>query len=64
MPLVTEWAGSGCPCQLLASLSPKGAPPCPPDTHSLQRLTMAVFFLAFRVLLADSEGGSSSHDRL
>lgn len=33
-------------------------------THSLQRLTMAAFFLALRVLLADAEGGSSSHDRL
>lgn len=60
----SEWVSRGCPCQLSASLSPKGAPHCPPGTYSLQRLTMAVFFLAFRVLLADSEGGSSSHDRL
>lgn len=47
-----------------ASLSQGGALPASPGTHSLQRLTMAVFFLALRVLLADSEGGSSSQDRL
>lgn len=35
-----------------------------PSTYSLQRLTMAVLFLLLRVLLADSDGGSSSHDRV
>lgn len=31
-------------------------------THSLHRLMMPVFFLAFSVLLADSDSGSISHD--
>lgn len=35
-----------------------------PYTHSLQRFTMAVLFFAFSVVLASSEGGSSSQDRL
>lgn len=43
---------------------PEGAFPHHLGTHSLQRLTMAVFFLTLRVLLADSEGGSSSHDNV
>lgn len=52
---------------MLSLPEPRGGPqprPGPPGTHSLQRLTMAMFFLAFSVLLADSDGGSSSHDRL
>ena len=48
---------------LLAPERPLG-PALTPGTHSLQRLTMAVFFLTLRVLLADSEGGSSSQDKL
>lgn len=32
------------------------------QTHSLHRLMMPVFFLAFSVLLADSDSGSISHD--
>lgn len=46
-----------------ASLSPEGAPLPTRALNSLQRLTMAVLFLTLRVLLADSEGGSSSHDK-
>lgn len=46
-----------------ASPSPEGAPLPARALNSLQRLTMAVFFLTLRVLLADSEGGSSSHDK-
>lgn len=34
------------------------------DTYSLQRFMMPPFFLALRVLLADSDRGSISHDRL
>lgn len=35
-----------------------------PDTYSLQRFMMPPFFLALRVLLADSDRGSISQDRL
>lgn len=34
----------------------------PLGTHSLHLLMMPVFFLAFNVLLADSDSGSISHD--
>lgn len=61
-------ASCGLPRPTLSLPEPRGTPapprPGPPGAHSLQRLTMAVFFLAFSVLLADSEGGSSSQDRL
>lgn len=34
----------------------------PLGTHSLHLFMMPVFFLAFNVLLADSDSGSISHD--
>lgn len=62
------WAGPSLPMWLLSppGAAPKHLQPLPArwGTHSLQRLTMAVLFLDLRVLLADSDGGSSSHDRL
>lgn len=49
------------PCNVQPEMSHAG-PHLPPGTHSLHLLMMPVFFLAFNVLLADSDSGSISHD--
>lgn len=49
------------PCSAQPEM-PHAGPHLPPGTHSLHLLMMPVFFLAFNVLLADSDSGSISHD--
>lgn len=46
-------------CQRISQSAGRGG-----QTHSLQRFMMPPFFLARRVLLADSDSGSISQDRL
>lgn len=59
------WQDSGhsrlVPCSAQPGM-PHAGPHLPPGTHSLHLLMMPVFFLAFNVLLADSDSGSISHD--